>query len=225
MYFTPLTFRSGSRTNSNVWFPSVFFADLDEVHPHDCGITPHIAWETSPGSYQAVWFTDKFAYATGWAEYNRRVTYTFGADKGGWHGSKLLRVPGSVNWKRGGVKGQVLWADLHADPIPHYLWDEALVPTREVRAELEEAHPFIVEDKSTLDGLFKTLPHSAKFRLTQTNVNDRSKYIVATIHDMREMGVSKETAFQMLWYAPWNKWRMRNNPDRLWTEITNIYES
>src|SRR5690606_19108141 len=60
LYFTPLSFRGKKRRNEEAVAPMrVLYADLDPVHPSSLAIKPSAAWETSPGSYQAVWYLSK----------------------------------------------------------------------------------------------------------------------------------------------------------------------
>lgn len=124
LYFTPGVYAGDRRIAGNLQAPSVLWADLDEADPrqgrmaHD--LMPTIAWETSPGRYQAIWILDspKPGAAEAGNE-NQRLTYALGADKSGWNAAKVLRVPGMSNHKphnlaaygRRGAPGQVLWQD------------------------------------------------------------------------------------------------------------------
>lgn len=77
------------------------WADLDEVDPR--GIAdwpPSVAWETSPGRFQALWYlsSTRLNLADRGAEC-QRLTYHLGADRSGWDITTLLRLPGWANHK------------------------------------------------------------------------------------------------------------------------------
>ena len=225
LFFTPLTFGNDRRLAHNAVNPGVLFADLDPVNPQELSIMPSIAWETSPGSYQAVWIlTEPTPYLTKWSDLNRRMTYFTGADKGGWSASKVLRWPGSVNYKYPEQpQGRVLWANLDHHFELEWL-DSKLPDLTNLKVEEGSEAPHIEENKNRLAKMWEQLPPRLQWKLKDENVKDRSVHIVRVAHMMREADVDPYVAFQMLWYAPWNKWRFRNNPDRLWTEVCNVYE-
>lgn len=228
IFFSPLTFEQPKRQVLFHTPPTILFADLDSAHPDELILPAHISWMTSPGSFQAVWFlAEPIKYRTAWAELNRRMTYFTGADRGGWAGSKVLRVPGTVNYKRGGVQGEMWEYNPHLRPYTRGELEHKL-PSM---TELEIAHhevttdpPALITDKDKLDDLWKSLPRGIQWDIKYARVKDRSLQIVKVAHAMYETGVPIETAYHMLWYAPWNKWRQRNNPARLWQEVVAVYE-
>lgn len=224
LFFSPLVFEDKRRSNLTFKPPTLLFADLDPVNPYELDIQPHIAWQTSKGMYQAVWLLNEpVKYKTKWADLNRRMTYHTGADKGGWAGSKVLRVPGTNNYKRQDASGHILWDDSGRRPFTYGELDHKLKPLTEVRVEAGEAPP-IIKDKKTLNKMWASLSPKTQFKLTDTFVSDRSRRIVSMAYTLRRDDVPKETAYHMLWYAPFNKWRLRNNPDRLWLELSNVYD-
>lgn len=225
MFFSPLVYESPRRLNTNHKVAPLLFADLDPVHPETLEYRPHLAWETSPGSYQCVWLLDRpVKYRTEWASINRRMTYHVGADRGGWSGSKVLRIPGSVNYKRGGVTGKLLWDELGAfGPYIVAELDNLLPDKVAFNGEVGDA-PEILTDRKSLDAIWKNLPSRIQWVLTRKAVKDRSRFIVNVAHQSKEAGVPKFDAYQMLWYAPYNKWRQRNNPQRLWHEVCAVYD-
>ena len=98
LFFAPNLF-TGQRKNENM-APSVWlYADLDEAeYP---ALTPTWYWETSPGNTQAMWKLNEPMDLEAHSRWNKALTTLTGADPGGWHASKLLRVPSSYNYKRG----------------------------------------------------------------------------------------------------------------------------
>src|SRR6185295_3143239 len=55
-YFCPVVFSKPRRIKEFALPTNVLWADLDPVHPDQCRLKPSIAWESSPGRYQALWF-------------------------------------------------------------------------------------------------------------------------------------------------------------------------
>lgn len=224
LFFTPLRFTHPKRTNENVHAPGVLFADLDPVDPAGLFPKPSIAWKTSKWNYQAVWFLSKpMTNLAKWAELNRRLTYHTGADRGGWHGSKLLRVPTSVNWKRRDF-GDVLWHEA-IDFEPEWM-DKYLKPLSE-RSQLGEEgpHPRLPngpESASIIRNFWPLLSLRTRSMLMEQTVQDRSLHIVRTAYRLAEDDMQSSVAFRMIWNRPWNKWK--DNPDRLWTEVLRCYE-
>ena len=76
------------------------WADLDEVDPESIkDYRPSIAWESSPGRYQALWLaaSGDFQGASWPGNENQQLTYYVGADRSGWDTTQLLRIPGWIN--------------------------------------------------------------------------------------------------------------------------------
>lgn len=69
--------------------------DLDEVDPRRVPVEPIIALETSPRRYQAIWRCDHVPTKA----MRRGFSHALGADRGAWILTKLLRVPGTANFK------------------------------------------------------------------------------------------------------------------------------
>lgn len=102
LYFAPVPFKESRRLKQHACGGVWLFADLDEVDPRRLGyLPPQVAWETSPGRYQAMWRLPEPLGPKAWERLNRAITYRTGADKGGWSLTKVLRVPGTVSTKHG----------------------------------------------------------------------------------------------------------------------------
>lgn len=225
-YFSALTFNPAVRRNENFCGARLLFADLDRVDPRTLDYRPTIAWETSPGSYQAVWELDRGigAYEP-WADLNKRMTYAVGADKGGWMGSKLLRVPMTTNWKRyneitGAPTGNLLWTDGPGWGV-HYLNDK-LPRLEKSSAEFRKTgYPSPTEDKrlETIDRLWSRIGLRTRAMLMDNYPKDRSLHIVRCIYRLKNEKFTDQEIWDLLWFAPWNKWRQQGNPERMWAEI------
>jgi len=220
VYFTPNLFIDDTRSNVSCETPSALFADLDRVSPLDCPLKPSIAWETSPGSYQAVWLVDKpWRSFMEWSHYNKEWTRLTGADKGGWFGSKLLRVPGTFNHKdkfkdSGYPKGRLLWTSDH----------------RFFRATFQKMLPkFFATPEGTNSSYPSTPavidPYQLSPRtlhlLRKPHINDRSKHIWTTVGAIRDDGFTEHEAFSLILPKTWNKYVGRN--DALRATISKVY--
>ena len=228
LFFSPLVFQ-GKRSNESVCNPGVLFADLDSVRSSDIPITPSILWRTSKGNLQAVWYVEdpeNLENYDAWSNLNKRLTRWCKADPGGWMGSKVLRVPGSVNWKRRDF-GEVV-DDCRVEykvetlqdmipsltPLSPYSGSEYPTPQYHVTKRTE----LIVAswDKMSLRG---------RNMLTKEKVGDRSLHIVRTAYELVNSGLEPRDVFNMLWVAPWNKWRTdRWMPQQLWDEVIKATE-
>ncbi|AZS06616.1 RecA-like DNA recombinase [Mycobacterium phage JacoRen57] len=117
LYFTPMVFSRPLRRREFAKATSRLWADLDEADPRkiDPILYPQVAWETSPGRYDAVWFMSSVRpETTERGGENHRLTIAVGADPSGWDTTQLLRVPGSANNKPGrpkGYHGKLLWLE------------------------------------------------------------------------------------------------------------------
>lgn len=125
LYFTANQFSEKGRAKSSARPERTLWADLDGSDPRKGLLrqfAPTLAWETSPGSFQAVWVLEDHGSSSTQVlsdsgGLNQRLNYAVGADKGGWASNKYLRVPGSLNCKperlaeNGGNpwRGKLLW--------------------------------------------------------------------------------------------------------------------
>jgi RepB DNA-primase N-terminal domain len=99
-YFCPNLFtrrRQKDMTLPGRWL----YQDLDEVWPDECSIKPTLWWETSPGRFQALWLLTHALVPQELASLNKALNRSCGADPGTWNLTRMLRVPGSWNGKRG----------------------------------------------------------------------------------------------------------------------------
>lgn len=101
LYWCPMLFEKPQRKMELAMDEHCLWADLDEVDPHLLDeYKPTIAWETSPGRYQALWLITGGHMGASWrGNENHRLTYYVGADPSGWDTTQLLRIPGNKNWK------------------------------------------------------------------------------------------------------------------------------
>jgi hypothetical protein len=216
----------GDRKNQNVGPLSVLFADLDNYK--DSGVPlrklwPHAFWKTSEVNAQGVWFLSapEPDYDS-WADLNQRLTYFLGADRGGWHGSKLLRVPESMNNKYDPPqKGKAGFCMLEAAPYEAEAL-RALLPSVERGSEYATPCPDTLtpeEWKPYLATVWHKLPLSVRSDLL-TSKTDRSKALVSLANKMLRAGLNETEVFHILWGTSFNKFRTPSErPHMLWKLI------
>lgn len=230
LFFSALRATKAERANTNFAGAALLFADLDPVKPWKLDLKPTIAWETSPESYQAVWFMDMMIedYEV-WSDLSQRMTRHTGADPGGWMGSKALRWPGSLNWKRSNGShvpfGTVLWDD---GPEYAYIDLQNDLPPLLPRETIEDTdHPDPIHS-SQVDNMYRLMKskHWHKLGLRSRNyvsrdaVTDRSLFLAKLVRQLLSEGLTPEETFHLAWVQPYCKWRTdRDAPEVLWREI------
>lgn len=131
VYWCPSLFEDKKRRMELAMDEHALWADLDEVDPRTIeDYPPSVAWETSPGRYQALWLiVGGDMQGASWAgRENQKLTYHLGADISGWDTTQLLRLPGWKNHKPdyrrkdgSAPRGKLLW---HGNDQRKYLADE-----------------------------------------------------------------------------------------------------
>jgi RecA-family ATPase len=121
LYWCPMLFEYPRRQAGVAMDEKALWADLDEVDPHGLSeYQPTIAWETSPGRFQALWLVSSgdILGASRDGDINQAMTDYIGADPSGWDITQLLRIPGWKNHKpeyrsKDGKpkQGKLLWTD------------------------------------------------------------------------------------------------------------------
>src|SRR5215469_12432987 len=87
LYFSAGMFETRGRDFDELKPPQWLWADLDEVHPSSAataGVLPTLAWESSPGRFQAMWRLDRRVSPKSFDKLNQGLSYLLGADTGGW---------------------------------------------------------------------------------------------------------------------------------------------
>lgn len=203
LYFCPHGFSRPRRLKDYAEIPSLLWADLDEVNPSKIKPMPSIAWESSPGRYACLWIVDRPITE----DINRRLTYSLGADAGGWDITQVLRIPGTTNYKYSATpRVRLLW-----DDGPKYRLDEI---TRILPEEDREA-PNMGEAIKIYKRYEKSLSRWARKELLhgKPQVGKRSEVLWRLNNELMEAGMTTEEAFLLLKNSPWNKFAGRRNGD------------
>ena len=225
-YFSPLVFRSPKRTNGMALPSMLLYADLDADYDRDAlaQYPPTFQWETSPGNLQGIWMMTDYLEGDEWRMANQGLTYFMKADRGGWAQSKVLRVPESVNHKRGGVRVSTAIANtsktLDSKTVQLF---QAQAPALAVHADMPL--PLSREAwKQLMQVAWVDLSLSLRALLlakSTTLRGGRSMHLWLTAITLKQQGHSALTAFQLLSGVPLNKFRSR--PEVLWRLVQQAY--
>lgn len=220
LYFTPATFLGKRRSEHYLDDEHLLWADLDPVDPRGLGdYRPTIAWESSPGRYQAVWLLNTCKVGASWGgNENHRLTIHLGADPSGWDSTQLLRVPGRRNFKPEyqkdgeGAKGSLLWTD-----GPRYTWDqfEDLPEVGAVDASAELVDETLLEgiDRHTVWARvrLKVSKRVREFLESRDASGDRSEVLWEIERELADAGCSAVEIIALVRSSVWNKYAGRDD--------------
>lgn len=225
LYWTTSLFEYPMRREEVAMDEHALWADLDFVDPSTLDeYPPTIAWESSPGRYQALWVAAQgdFQGASWPGNENQRMTYYIGADPSGWDTVQLLRVPGWENHKpeylrKDGTypKGKVLWFD-----GPRYSpGDFAELPTVQVGdSELTEALASDIDGVDRLEVIARIklkLNHRARELLGAREASgDKSDNLWYLIRCLADVGCTTAEIVAIVRESVWNKFRDRGDEMR-----------
>jgi AAA domain/RepB DNA-primase N-terminal domain len=204
---------------------AALWADLDEVDPDsiETELKPSVAWETSPGRYQALWLLDQAYMGLSWhGNENHRLTAWLDADDGGWDTTQVLRIPGWRNHKaeyrednNGPVPGRLVWNDPELRYTKDY-FDEAL-------PEIEKLHPDEIYeedvdriDRATLwEETRLKLPRAVRKLFEDKNQDpddgDRSSTLWYMTRCLADIGLTTTEIVALTRESVWNKFGDRAN--------------
>lgn len=211
IYFCPTPFINPKRKKSYVIGSKLLWADLDDVSPRDCEHKPQIAWKSSDQRYAALWVLDNF-YPTDIIEQrNKAMSYSVGADRGGWDLTQVLRLPGTLNHKyEPSHRVRTLWFkrddEYNLEDLPEHIY-ENLDPREILKQYRGKIKP------STLRLL------TAK----RASEGKRSEVIWKINNELAEQGINAHVRFNLLKGSVWNKFAGRNDEDsQLMREIEKV---
>lgn len=229
-YYCPNVFRDSQRRNESVLSPHWLYADLDAVDPRQIELRPTLAVTSSPGRYQSLWQLARPVPAATHEDLNRRLTYSVGADKGGWDLSQVLRLPGTRNLKYTYPSTvRILWDDGPRFSVKRIREFVKGVESHDVDAEI----PLLVlpEDSSLelrkryrdrFDGRTKALlnERTPQYSAAEGGAGIRSDKLWELECRLIEHGLSLPEVFVLVKDTVWNKFEGRSNGDsHLWSEV------
>lgn len=222
IYWTPLVFQDkDSRKAINVKDKQgVLFVDVDELNVNwQGGIKlapePSIVWTTSKTRWQGIWLLDDLISLEEQQDTNRRLVYHINADKGAWDAARVLRVPGSINYKRGGIAGKIQKVDFDCT---YSLSDFDSIPS-------VESNNIVFDTKiPEVNKVDKELPLEVKYWISlseeeyrKNNDIDRSELLFRLSTKLIKNKFTVEETYSVLEGARFNKFKSR--PEQLYKEI------
>jgi len=223
LYFTPGLFTEPFRRKAYALPGRWLYADLDEINPSDLpDLRPTVAWETSPGRYQAMWLLRRPLPPEVLGALNQRVTYFTEADKGGWSLTKVLRVPGTVSHKRAKpFRVNLLWFDSQITYEARYI--ARLTHVVDVPRTSQVALRDLRIPKTPPAQILRNHRVSARIRkLYKARVarGDRSERLWQLENLLLKEGLSPEETLAVVRKTVWNKYKGQNREvSQLWAEI------
>lgn len=233
-YFAPCLF-AGKRRLREAMRPSrVLYADLDEVDPREIDdVPPTLAWETSPGRFQALWVVDRPLSLDRFENLNRRLTYHVKADRGGWSSTKVLRVPGTISTKYGKSRAKRFCVRLVGGRGPKYTVQDLhrlLEKEPELGGEAtvgEHGWGDLPMPEEVLKRWRRKLPTRARqlLRTESAPQGERSERLYELERLMLIAGMSPEETLVVAQQSAWNKYRgQRREMRQLRGEISKLVE-
>jgi len=216
LYWCIHGFSKPRRKEEYAVLPKLLWADLDEVDPRKLnGTKPTLAWESSPGRFAGVWHIDK----TMDKELNKRLSYSLGADKGGWDITQVLRVPGTMNYKYGkGKPGRLLWSKtgetIRVSELKQHLTAET--------EKKESSGEYSKEDRAAVYGRYqkRISQNIRQLLLSQRVSGDRSEILWKLYHGLLDAGMDGDEVATLVSGSVWNKFADR--PKQLRREIEKV---
>ena len=225
VYWTAVLYEEPMRLTEYAMNEYALWADLDEANPELIeGYRPSIAWESSPGHYQALWIAqrgaDSFLGASWPGKENQRLTYAVGADPSGWDTVQLLRIPGWANHKPeyrdengNSPRGKLLWFDgprYHLSDfsdLPEVRGVGETLVNDALAADIDSVHREAVIARIKLK-----LNHTARELLSARKAGaDRSERLWYLIRCLADVGLSVTEIVAVVKGTVWNKFEGRHN--------------
>lgn len=212
LYFCPVVFSSPQRKKEYALPTNLLWSDLDTAHPESCKLRPSVAWESSPGRYQALWFMASDLDPNAAAELSKRIAYTDGADKGGWDLTQVLRIPGTINYKyESKPPVSLLWATRKIRYTTQEL-EQNYSPVETASSTTEPLLTWPNISPSDLNSAISSLPIGIRTKLfASTEGTDRSMMLQRLARDILRFGIGSEYALLMLRVSSWNKFSGRSD--------------
>lgn len=231
-YYCPNVFQEPRRVKGNIGKLRWLYADLDSVDPRSLDLRPTIAIQTSPGRYQGLWELKRLVGSKRFEDLNRRLTYATGSDKGGWHLTKVLRIPDTFNYKYPTRKPvRILWDNEQTFTLSeieefvkavesHDL--DPIVSNLVLPAESVQSITRRIKDRMGTRGL--TLLTATDTGLARDSEEGRSGILWEIECRLLEAGLEPEEVFVVVRETVWNKFRGRRNADdHLWREVQKAH--
>jgi hypothetical protein len=220
LYWCPVPFEYPNRRQDLAMDERGLWADLDEVDPRTLEeYPPTVAWETSPGRFQALWLLSSGdLQGASWpGNENQRMTYLVGADLGGWDTTQLLRVPEWPNHKPAYVKanggkpvpGKLLWGD-GTQYLSEDFKDLPEISSAQALTSIAEDEVDGVDREKVIARIRLKIPKAAREKLTaRVASGDRSEALWSLERDLADAGCTAAEIVSVIRGTVWNKYHGR----------------
>lgn len=223
LYWSTSIFEYPMRREDVAMDEHALWADLDFVDPSTLDeYPPTIAWESSPGRYQALWVAQQgdFQGASWPGNENQRMTYMIGADPSGWDTAQLLRIPGWENHKPeyerpdgSYPQGKILWHDGPRyspgdfDQLPEVKGAVDQQVTDALSSDIDN-----IDRLAVIAGVKLKLNHTARELLNAREATgDKSDKLWYLIRCLADAGLSTAEIVAVVRESVWNKFRDRHD--------------
>lgn len=211
IYFCPVVFSKPKRKKENALPTNVLWSDLDFANPNDCRVRPSVAWESSPGRFQALWFLNREVAPEEAASLSKRIAYADGADQGGWDLTQVLRLPGTKNFKyKAAPTVKLLWAK-RSSYSPEEIKGAYPPVNGEAKHELAE---WPEPDEQKIQSAIAGLSVGLKSRIRRDKVMDRSQEMQKLARDLLKANVEEAVVVHILQRLAYNKFAGRGDEKR-----------
>lgn len=229
LYFCTQLLSDGQRTKGNVKSCACLWTEVDGgVDPSAMQVQPSIVVQSSAGRYHAYWLLDRPVTPQAAEEANKRIAYYEGADKSSWALGKVLRIPGTKNWKRSVPEDVTL---LDHNGIRYTLSDFDVYPEVEASSSVSSIPiPSLaeLEELGTAEQIlytYRTADEAGEIEeLRSIASEDRSKALFKLIRLTTEAGMTRAQSFLVITGTANDKWSQAplSNPDLLWNDIDRV---
>lgn len=216
VWYSPILFKSDSRTKENAYTTQVLAADADVCDPDNFRIRPNLVVETSQGRFHVYWLLNDDVDPHWAAKVNRRIAQVHkdeGCDTAFVNAAKLLRVPGTSNGKHlGEVVIVADYDETYMDPsVLDNAYPESEIPDM-VEATLAEmpAGLWDTVQNASLSDIISGMPNNTEIRglmYNAYNEDRRSEVLFKLCCVLYEEGMDDETVAVLAWNSKSNKFR------------------
>lgn len=220
LYWCPRIYPEAKRHGGTALSCNALYQDLDNLVTPDhaqriLGKRPSVVWETSKGSYQAIWYLTELLSPEEFNLLNYRVHKTIGSDQGSWHDTKMIRIPGTRNGKN--KYSSYSEEDRMGKLIVNRKYDKVLPRILKVKKvdlpQTSSSDVFIEPSdlgfKELLAKHKGIIPAKAKeYLLINEQVigsADRSRIIFGLVKDLYRAKLSDSEVFHLINQSPWGE--------------------
>jgi len=228
IYFCPHLFTGKNKRKESAAPVQALWMDKDEGPVKDIKPKPTYCWMTSEGKHHALWLLNKPTDPEEAEIVVRYITYTTpGADRGCWNLGRVIRFPGSTNYKYyPPEEGELLWNNGPTYDISELEPKQKSEMEHVVEKLAEEGPPPLPKKvPSFTDAVIaygQRIPSTVWSLLREVPgpLEDWSGNLWKMERMLLEADVPPIYTFAIVRDSPWNKYKRDSRPEKqLWEEI------